>query len=87
MDEKEISEEMYAKCLTNDKKEFWTLITDSEWAFIYCTKIKNRSEVRKHITDSEWCYCYCINVEDRPDVRKNITDPTWLYFYNEKKKN
>jgi len=72
MDEKEISKAIYNKCLKDDQEKFWSLITDSEWAYWYCRYVVDRPEVRKHITDSRWAYCYSKDVVDRPEIRKNI---------------
>ena len=58
MDEEEISEAMYRKCLKDDQEKFWSLITDSEWCFYYCKNIKNRVKVRKLITDPDWVHRY-----------------------------
>jgi len=71
MDERELSEAMYKKCLENDQKEFWPLITDDEWCYYYCMFVKDREEVRKYITDSVWSCYYCLNIKDRPEIRKN----------------
>ena len=72
MDEKEISKAMYNKCFQNDQEKFWSLITDSAWAYWYCRNIKDMPEVRKNITDPEWAYWYCRYVVDRPEIRKNM---------------
>jgi len=84
MDEEEISEAMYRKCVENDKKDFWVLITDAKWAYFYCKNVKDRASVRKYITESQWAYYYCEDIENRAEIRKNITDSSWNDLYYEK---
>jgi len=57
----------------------FTYIPDK--AFYYCTKVKDRPEVRQFITDSFDAYRYCRFIKDRPEVRKYITDSEDAYFY------
>ena len=40
----------------------------SEYAYIYCRKVKDKPEIRKLITDSGWAYIYCKKVKNRPKV-------------------
>ena len=56
-------------------------VKDSEWAYYYCFKVKDKPEVYKNITDFEWACRYCLEIKDRPEVYKNITDPEWAWWY------
>jgi len=49
MNEEEISKWAFKKCKENDLKKFWSLITDSEWAYYYYIFVKDRPEVLKYI--------------------------------------
>ena len=40
-----ISKIMYEKCLDNDKKKYWSLITENQYIYYYCLHIKDRPEL------------------------------------------
>ena len=77
MDEEVISGWAYEKCLKDDRKNFWSLITESEYAYWYCLVVNDRPEVRKNITDSVWSYMYRRDIANRTEIRKNITESGW----------
>lgn len=47
----QISKWAYEQCLNNDIEEIRNLITDPYIAYLYCTNVKDRPEVRKYIKD------------------------------------
>ena len=80
MSEYEISKAMYYKCQLNDKKEYWSHITNSEWAYMYCKNIRDLPTVRKHIIEPQYAYYYCRVIDD-PEIRNNITNSEYAYWY------
>ncbi len=53
----------------------------SRWAYYYCRKIKDDSEIREFITDPYWAYHYCRYVNDDPEIREFIVDSERAYLY------
>ena len=70
----------FYECLKNDNPTIRSLITDSEWAFEYCRKLKDVKKIRDKITDSYWAFKYCTCIKDRPEVRNSIKPP-WDYWF------
>ena len=70
-----ISKIMYDKCKTDDREEYWSLITDEFYIYWYCKYIKDRPELWSRLTDKVWICEYCKNVKYRSELKeKNLVD-------------
>ena len=49
----DISQIMYEKCKIDDKEEYWSMITNNKVIYLYCLKVKDRSELWKKLVDSK----------------------------------
>ena len=63
-----ISKIIYEKCLIDDKKEYWSMITDDRYIYLYCLGIKDRPEMYNKITGGYYVSMYCQYVKDRPEL-------------------
>ena len=69
-----ISEIIYRKCLKDDKKEYWSLITDDRYIYYYCKNVKDRPEMWNKIIDNIWIYHYCDFIKDRSKLVDRLTE-------------
>ena len=54
-----ISEIIYRKCLKDDKKEYWSLITDDRYIYEYCDDIGGDNvNLYNRLTDEYYIHCY-----------------------------
>ena len=79
LDEKEFSKIMYDLCLENNKEEYWSHISDSFVAYLYCLNIQDIVEIRNKIKTSTDALLYYINIKKRKEIKKLITQPNDLY--------
>ena len=73
----EISKIMYEKCMDNDKKEYWSLITNNQWIYWYCKNVNDRPELYNKLTDNKWIYHYCYNIKQRKELTKKLVNSTF----------
>ena len=73
-----ISNEMYEKCLIDDKKEYWENITEDIHLYLYCVFVKDRPEIYNRIKGSYTLYRYCKDLINRPELAEKITDEFYI---------
>ena len=65
---------MYEKCLDNDKKKYWSLITENQYIYYYCLHIKDRPELWKKLSDGFWLFEYCKCIKNRIVLSRKILE-------------
>ena len=44
---------MYEKCKTDDREEYWSLITEDRLVYMYCLYVKDTPEMYNKLTENE----------------------------------